>query len=181
MEEDKIEFVLGGGCFWCLEAIFQDVIGVTKVVSGYAGGTQKNPSYESVGQGDSGHAEVVSISFTPSVIPADTVLDLYFLSHDPTTLNRQGSDVGTQYRSIMLYKDTSQKALFEAAKSRAQVIWENPIVTEIMPLEAFYEAEAYHQNYFKNHPEKAYCQVIIAPKLHKVRQKYAQWFAVNQA
>jgi peptide-methionine (S)-S-oxide reductase len=181
MEQSHITYVLGGGCFWCIEAIFQDVIGVTKVVSGYSGGDEPNPTYESIHYADSKHAEVVQVTFDSSVISPEIILDLYFLSHNPTTLNRQGNDVGPAYRSIMLYADDQQKRAFEAAKSRAQALWDDPIVTEIVPLKAFYEAEPEQQNFFKSHPEQAYCQTVIAPKLNKVRKEYAKWFAVNRS
>jgi len=180
MKEQHKEYVLGGGCFWCLEAIFQDLMGVLGVTSGYAGGVDPHPNYETIHDPASGHAEVVKVAFDAAIIPDETLLDIFFVSHDPTTLNRQGNDVGPAYRSIMLFSDAEQERLFKAAKQRAEAVWDDPIVTEIVPLETFYEAEAEQQNFFRNHPEQAYCQVIIAPKLHKVRQKYAKWFALNQ-
>lgn len=175
-----MRFVLGGGCFWCLEAVFQEVVGVKSVVSGYAGGIEPNPTYESVHEGRSDHAEVVCAIFDSAVIAPEVLLDIFFLSHDPTTLNRQGNDVGTAYRSILLYQDARQKQLFIEARERAAARWQDHIVTEIVPLEKFYPAEEEHQNYFKNHPDQMYCQAVIAPKLSKIREKYAKWFAVNR-
>lgn len=169
-------YVLGGGCFWCLDAVFRRVKGVQSVVSGYAGGTHANPSYYDVATGTTGHAEVVQVTFDEAIIPAETLLDIYFTLHDPTTLNRQGADTGPQYRSIMLYADDAQKAAFQAAANRAADIWDDPIVTRIEPLDTFYPAEPEHQDYFTNHPEQGYCQIVIAPKISKVRHRYKQWF-----
>lgn len=165
--------VLGGGCFWCLEAYFQQLKGVVSVVPGYAGGNNLDPNYESVCAGD-GHAEVVKIQYDESVISLETILNVFFAMHDPTTLNRQGHDKGLQYRSILLYEDTAQKLAFESAKESAQMNWDDAIVTEIKPLDSFYEAESYHHNYFVKHPEQAYCQVIINPKLSVLRKKFSQ-------
>ena len=169
-------FVLGGGCFWCLDAVFRRIKGVESVVSGYAGGHVSDPSYEAVCTGETGHAEVVHVTFDETVIPADTILDIFFTIHDPTTLNRQGADVGTQYRSVLYYSDEAQKARFEAAVERAGQLWDDPIVTEISPLDTFYEAEAYHQDYFNNNPDAGYCSVVIVPKIIKARQKFADWY-----
>jgi peptide-methionine (S)-S-oxide reductase len=168
-------FVLGGGCFWCLDAVYQKTRGVSEVVSGYTGGRLANPGYEAVCSGTTGHAEVVAVTFDESVVPEEVILGMFFASHNPTTLNRQGYDVGTQYRSAMFYADDEQKAVFEAAIARAQEDWADPIVTEVVPLPTFYRAEEYHQNYYAKHPEAGYCQVIINPKLAKARKYYAQW------
>ena len=168
-------YVLGGGCFWCIDAIYRRLKGVTLVESGYAGG-EGTPSYLKVATGTTGYAEVVRITFDETIIPLTIILDLYFLIHDPTTLNRQGADVGTQYRSVMFYVDEGQKTIFEAARGRAQRSWDKPIVTEISPLEKFYLAEDEHQDYFAKHPEAGYCQIVIAPKVIKARKAYNEWF-----
>ncbi len=168
-------FVLGGGCFWCLDAVYQKTRGVTEVVSGYTGGHESHPDYDSVSAGNTGHAEVVAVTFDESVVPEDVILDMFFVSHDPTTLNRQGYDVGTQYRSSMFYQDTEQKELFEKAVQRNQDKWSDPIVTELTRLPTFHEAEEYHQNFYAKHPEQGYCQVIINPKLARARKYYAEW------
>jgi len=149
---------------------------MTEIVSGYAGGDVANPSYEQVSTGRTGHAESVRITFDESVIPAETILDLFFLIHDPTTLNRQGNDVGTQYRSAMFYADDDQKVAFEAAADRAKTHWDDPIVTDITPLDTFYLAEDYHQDYFNKNPGNGYCSIVIAPKIIKARAAYAKWF-----
>jgi peptide-methionine (S)-S-oxide reductase len=164
--------ILGGGCFWCLEAAYQMIRGVKQVRPGYAGGTTKDPSYEAVCGGKTGHAEVVMIEFDEDQIRYEDILDVFWAIHDPTTLNQQGADVGTQYRSIIFYTDDRQKATAEASRDAAQKLWDKPIVTEIQPLEAFYPAEDYHRNYFAQHPEQAYCQIVINPKLAKLRQKF---------
>ena len=165
---------LGGGCFWCLEAVFTELKGVTKVESGYAGGHVANPSYEQVSSGDTGHAEVVQITFDPRVVTLDTVLHAYFTIHDPTTLNRQGNDVGTQYRSIAFYRNDAQKAAIEhAIKETADSHdWSGAIVTQVQPFTMFYKAENYHQEYFKLHGENPYCSLVIAPKVAKFRKKF---------
>lgn len=166
--------VLGGGCFWCLDAIFREVKGVTQVISGYAGGARPHPSYEQVCSGATGHAEVVEISFDDAVVDFDTLLDIFFAIHDPTTLNRQGNDIGTQYRSVVFCQDAAQEAAVRAkiaALTSAQV-FAAPIVTEIAGAEPFWPAEAYHQNYFARHPQQGYCQWVIAPKLAKFRQQF---------
>lgn len=168
-------FVLGGGCFWCLDAIYQKTKGVSEVVSGYTGGHTRHPDYESVSAGITGHAEVVAVTFDETVIPEEVILDLFFVSHDPTTLNRQGYDVGTQYRSSMFYVDAEQEEAFNAAIVRAQPLWSDPIVTEITRLPDFYRAEEYHQDFYAKHPEQGYCQVIINPKLAKARKYYSSW------
>ncbi|MGD2142920.1 MAG: peptide-methionine (S)-S-oxide reductase MsrA [Anaerolineae bacterium] len=165
---------LGGGCFWCLEAIFERLRGVTKVVSGYSGGTVASPTYGQVCSGNTGHAEVVQITFDPPVIDYREVLEVFFDIHDPTTLNRQGADVGTQYRSVILYHDARQKAIAEEViqELNQSGIWAKPIVTEVVPLEAFHEAEAYHQEYFRNSPGQPYCRAVISPKVAKFRKRH---------
>lgn len=166
--------VLGGGCFWCLEAGYQQVRGVTSVVSGYAGGHSPDPTYERVHSDTTGHAEVVQIAFDPTVVTLNQLLDVFWTIHDPTTPNRQGNDVGSEYRSIILTSSPEQQQIAEASRDAAQKLWDQPIVTEIKPLETFYRAEDYHQNYFRSHPESAYCQIIINPKLKKLRAKRAE-------
>ena len=168
-------FVLGGGCFWCLDAVYQKTIGVHSVVSGYAGGHDPHPTYESVCDGDTGHAEVVAVTFDETVIPEDVILGMFFTMHDPTTLNRQGYDVGTQYRSVMFYADDEQKALFQKSIDAAQTQWPAPIVTELAALPEFHEAEDFHQDFYAKQPWQGYCQVIINPKLAKARKYYKQW------
>lgn len=167
---------LGGGCFWCLEAVYVELRGVEKVVSGYAGGHVKNPTYREVCSGATGHAEVVQVSFDPAVISYADILRVFFTIHDPTTLNRQGADVGTQYRSIILYHNEAQKqtAIEVMQEITAQRLWPNPLVTELAPLDVFYPAEEYHQDYFARNPLQPYCQVVIAPKVAKFRKHYFQ-------
>lgn len=164
--------VLGGGCFWCLEAFFQLFKGVIDVTPGYAGGTTTNPTYELVCSGIGNHAEVVQITYDSSIIPLATILEVFWSIHDPTTINRQGNDVGPQYRSAVYFNDHTDEPVIQSSLTSAQSLWPSPIVTEIKPLNAFYEAESYHKNYFVNNPDKAYCQVIINPKLQKIRHKY---------
>ena len=166
---------LGGGCFWCLEAVYDHLEGVLDVVSGYAGGHVSNPDYRSVCNGTTGHAEVVQVTFDPQEITFKEILEVFFSIHDPTTLNRQGADVGTQYRSAIFYHSDEHKTVAEdvMAEIKAAKIWDNPIVTEITPLDVFYPAEEYHQEYFQRNPYQGYCQVVIAPKVAKFRQKYA--------
>ena len=165
---------LAGGCFWCLEAVFDQVTGVMDVVSGYAGGHTPNPSYQQVCTGATGHAEVVQVTFDPTVISFTDLLHIFFSIHDPTTLNRQGADVGTQYRSAVFYHDDAQKAAAEAVirELTAEKIWKDAIVTEVTPLDVFYPAEDYHQEYFARNPGQGYCQFVVAPKVAKFRQKY---------
>jgi len=165
---------LAGGCFWCLEAAFQELKGVTKVNSGYAGGTVPNPSYEAVCTGRTGHAEVVQIEFDPAVVSYRELLEVFFTIHDPTTLNRQGGDVGTQYRSAIFYHSPQQRQEAEAviAELEAGKVWDDPIVTEVVPLEAFYPAEEYHRDYFRRNPGQAYCRTVIAPKVAKLRKQH---------
>ena len=166
---------LGGGCFWCLEAVFDELQGVEDVVSGYAGGTVSNPTYEQVSLGTTGHAEVVQVSFDPEVITYSEILEIFFDIHDPTTLNRQGADVGPQYRSVILYHDTRQREIAEAVirELDASGTWSRPIVTAVEPLEAFYEAEAYHQEYFARNPRQPYCRAVISPKVAKFRKRHS--------
>lgn len=168
-------YILGGGCFWCLDAVYRRIVGVTEVVSGYSGGMGE-PSYYQVAGGKTGHAEVVRVTFDETIIPAETILDIFFLVHDPTTLNQQGADVGTQYRSIMLHENETQKTAFEAGIERAKVHWNDPIVTEIAALEHFYPAEDEHQDYFNQHSGSGYCTIVISPKIAKARQAYTTWF-----
>jgi peptide-methionine (S)-S-oxide reductase len=165
--------VLGGGCFWCLEAAYQMVAGVTDVVPGYAGGHTKNPDYWSVAGKTTGHAEVVRVTFDPQIIPLEGILEIFWGIHDPTTKDRQGHDVGPEYRSIILYGSGAQKATAEASLQAAQALWENPIVTEVKPLDIFYEAEPEHHNYFQKNPNLAYCQIVINPKIAKLRAHFA--------
>ncbi|MEZ4949123.1 MAG: peptide-methionine (S)-S-oxide reductase MsrA [Saprospiraceae bacterium] len=163
----------GAGCFWCVEAVFQDLKGVYKVVSGYMGGHIKNPAYREVCNGTTGHAEVIQIQFNPDVISYETLLEIFFTTHDPTTLNRQGADRGTQYRSAIFYHNENQKAVAEKVKSEfAPTLWPDPIVTEITAASAFYVAEDYHQNYYKENSTQPYCEIVINPKLQKLRAKY---------
>jgi len=165
---------LAGGCFWCLEAAFQDLKGVERVQSGYAGGRVANPSYEQVCTGTTGHAEVVQITFDPQVVSFDDLLHVFFTIHDPTTPNRQGVDVGTQYRSAIFYHTPDQKAAAERviAELQREHVWDDPIVTELKPLEAFYPAEEYHRDYYRRNPNQGYCSAVIAPKVAKVRKVY---------
>ncbi len=161
---------LGGGCFWCIEAVFERVPGVKSVVSGYAGGHTENPTYKAVCAGDTGHAEVVQIQFDPRTTTYEQVLDLFWQAHDPTTLNRQGPDVGTQYRSVIFYHDESQRVAAEKSKAAAGKQFARPIVTEIQALPRFYRAEGYHQDYYRNNPNQPYCRMIIRPKLDKLKK-----------
>ncbi len=165
---------LGGGCFWCLEAVYQELDGVKQVVSGYAGGHVPNPDYKSVCTGRTGHAEVVQVTFDPAVVSYDDILRVFFTVHDPTTLNRQGNDVGTQYRSAIFYADAGQEQVARAVMQEITGlgIWSNPIVTEIAPLDTFYAAEDYHQNYYRSNPYQPYCQFVVAPKVAKFRKAF---------
>jgi peptide-methionine (S)-S-oxide reductase len=165
---------LAGGCFWCLEAVFDEVKGVVSVESGYAGGRIENPSYKAVCSGMTGHAEVVQVTFDPNVVSYRDLLNVFFAIHDPTTLNRQGADVGTQYRSAIYYHDDEQKAIAEAVigELNAQEIWDSPIVTEVTKFDKFYMAENYHQEYFVNNPYQPYCQAVVAPKVAKFRKRF---------
>lgn len=165
---------LAGGCFWCLEAVFDDLQGVQDVVSGYAGGQTVEPTYEQVCSGTTGHAEVVQVTFDPSSLSYQDVLEVFFAIHDPTTLNRQGADVGTQYRSAIFYHSPEQKAVAEQviADLERQRLWDNPVVTEVVPIQRFYPAEEYHQEYYARNPYQGYCQMVVGPKVAKFRQKF---------
>lgn len=168
-------YVLAGGCFWCLDAAFRPLRGVKSVVSGYIGGDFENPTYQDVCTGKTGHAEAVSITFDPEVIPSEIILDAFFTMHDPRELNRQGDDIGTQYRSAMFPADEQQRADFEAALSRAEEVWGDPPVTSIEPASTFYAAEEYHQNFFAKNPTQGYCLAVAAPKVSKIRAKFAEY------
>lgn len=161
----------GGGCFWCVEAVFERLEGVVAVASGYAGGHKENPTYKEVCTGRTGHAEVIQISYDPKKISYEKLLDVFWAAHDPTTLNRQGADVGTQYRSVIFYHNDAQRQAAEKSKSDAASQFDEPIVTEIKPLPKFYPAESYHQDYFRNNANAPYCQAVIRPKLEKLRDK----------
>jgi peptide-methionine (S)-S-oxide reductase len=165
---------LGGGCFWCLEAVFEQVRGVSKVESGYAGGTAANPTYQQVCTGATGHAEVVQVTFDPSAISFREILEIFFAIHDPTTLNRQGGDVGTQYRSAIFFHSPEQKRVAETliAELGAAHIWDGRIVTELVPFETFFQAEEYHQEYYRRNPSQAYCVAVVGPKVAKFRKQF---------
>lgn len=163
---------LGGGCFWCTEAVFQMLPGVKSVTSGYAGGHVENPTYKQVCEGNTGHAEVIQIAFDPTKVSYETVLETFWEAHDPTTLNRQGNDVGTQYRSTIMYHSPEQKVAAEKSKAAAQKKFDRPIVTEIVPLKKFYPAEDYHQDYYRQNPQAGYCRVVIKPKVEKFEKKF---------
>ena len=167
---------LAGGCFWCLEAVYLELRGVLGVQSGYAGGHVPHPSYELVCSGTTGHAEVVQVAFDPDEISYRDLLDVFFTIHDPTTLNRQGNDVGTQYRSAIFYHSPEQRAEAERtiAELAAEKVWDDPIVTEVLPLQEFFPAEAYHRDYFRLHPDQAYCRAVIAPKVAKARKAFLE-------
>lgn len=168
-------FVLGGGCFWCLDSSFMQFAGVTDVVAGYTGGHVANPSYEAVCEGTTGHAEVAEVIFDESVIAPEVILDIFFTLHDPTQVNRQGNDIGTQYRTSMFYRDEGQKTQFEAAIERAKQIWDGQIVTEVTALAEFWPAEEYHQDFFAKNPNQGYCNAVVAPKMAKVRKAFTQF------
>ncbi len=167
------KFVLAGGCFWCLDSTYVQFKGVTDVTCGYTGGIVPNPTYEQVCDGNTQHAEVVSIEFDPAVITQEQILDIFFTVHDPTQLNRQGNDIGTQYRSAMYYSSSEQKEMFLQAIERAKSIWGDGIVTEVTELPVFYEAEEYHQDFFAKNPNQGYCVAVVAPKVSKVRSKFS--------
>ncbi|MEJ2562488.1 MAG: peptide-methionine (S)-S-oxide reductase MsrA [Anaerolineales bacterium] len=174
-KDDEVA-TFGGGCFWCLEAVFQNLEGVKQVISGYAGGDVVDPTYEQVCTGSTGHAEVVQITYDPLQVSYEFLLDVFFSIHDPTTLNRQGADVGTQYRSVIFYQNEQQE---ETARRKIQEIgkegiWERPVVTQLKPLKHFYPAEDYHQNYYKKNPFAGYCRAVISPKVVKFRAKFAE-------
>lgn len=178
-DESLRELTVAGGCFWCLDAWYRTVPGVRSVVSGYTGGHTSRPDYYSVCAGATGHAEAVRLLFDPSVIDEATLLDMFFAMHDPTTLNRQGYDVGTQYRSALFPVDAAQEATMREAIERNQPLWDAPIVTTIEPSAPFTDAEEEHQDFYAKHPEAGYCQVIINPKLAKARQRFAAWRPVT--
>jgi len=162
--------ILGGGCFWCIEAVYNEIKGIISAVSGYAGGEIKNPSYRDVTSGNSGHAEVVKITYDPEIITLEQILEIFFEMHDPTTLNRQGNDIGTQYRSIILYNKPDEEKVINEVIKKAQEKWPNSIVTEVGQSEEFYQAEEYHQRYFAKNPNLGYCRVLISPKIAKLKK-----------
>jgi len=172
--ENLEKATFGSGCFWCTEAVFERLNGVQKVVSGYAGGTVENPTYEEVCSGTTGHAEVTQITYDPKVITFDELLEVFWKTHDPTTLNRQGNDVGPQYRSVIFYHNEEQKQLAEKYKEELNKsgAWDNPIITEISPFTKFYSAEGYHQDYYNNNPNQGYCAFVIAPKVEKFEKVF---------
>ena len=171
--DNKTIATFGGGCFWCVEAVIQRLKGVEKVESGYAGGHVKNPSYREVCAETTGHAEVIQVSFDSSILSYEDLITVFMTTHDPTTLNRQGADRGTQYRSIILYHDEAQKAVAEKVIAKLKDYFPDPIVTELVPLEVFYPAEKYHQNYYNDNTSAGYCRVVITPKVQKLRALYA--------
>lgn len=170
------ELILGGGCFWCVEAVFQQLKGVEEVIPGYAGGTTPDPSYRQVTSGTTGHAEVAKIIYDPAKITEEQLLWVFWHAHDPTTINRQGNDVGPQYRSIVFYENEEQKEQIQKSiqKAESDEIWEEPIVTEVEPLDTFYEAEKYHHDYYISHPQQPYCNIVISPKIKKVRSEFPE-------
>lgn len=179
--QDKELVTLGGGCFWCIEAFFDELEGVEDAESGYSGGRVENPTYQQVCTGTTGHAEVVQITFDPKVISFREILEVFFTMHDPTTLNRQGADVGVQYRSVIFYRNEEQKSAVEQVIRKVQEtqVWESPIVTEIVPFTAFYKAEDYHQEYYKLNAGQGYCRVVIAPKMEKLREHFRKKLKKN--
>ncbi|MGK5066533.1 peptide-methionine (S)-S-oxide reductase MsrA [Janthinobacterium sp. RT4P48] len=165
--------VLGGGCFWCLEAVYLEVRGITRVASGYTGGSVPHPTYEQICTGQTGHAEVVWLEFDPAVISYHDILEIFFTIHDPTTLNRQGNDVGTQYRSVIYYQSPEQEKVARKVIAAMASVWDAPIVTQLAPAQPYYQAEAYHQQYVAQHPLQGYCACVVAPKVEKLRVMYA--------
>ena len=163
---------IGGGCFWCTEAVYQELKGVTQVVSGYAGGSVLNPTYDQVCSGTTGHAEVVQLTFDPALVSYRKILEIFFTIHDPTTLNRQGNDVGTQYRSVVFYHNDEQHELAKPVIAEMASVWDAPLVTELSPLPVFYRAEDYHQNYYRQHPDQGYCAFVVATKVAKFRKMF---------
>lgn len=168
-------FVIAGGCFWCLDAVYRTLKGVQDVVSGYTGGSTEHPDYDSVCSGMTGHAEAVKVVFDEAVIPAEVILDVFFTLHDPRQLNRQGGDVGTQYRSAMFYADDAERTEFEAARDRASQYWDGGLVTTIEPLGAWWDAEDYHQDFFAKNPNQGYCLAVALPKVNKIRKSYGEY------
>ena len=166
--------ILGGGCFWCIEAVFLEARGVTRVESGYMGGHVYHPTYEAVCNGTTGHAEVVRLEFDPTVISYHDILEIFFTIHDPTTLNRQGNDVGTQYRSVIFTTSPEQEAVARTVMAEMAMVWDAPLVTQVLPQETWYKAEDYHQNYFAQHPLQGYCAFVVAPKVSKFRATFAE-------
>ncbi len=175
MSERVEQATLGGGCFWCLEAVYENVKGVDDVVSGYAGGKRERPTYEQVCSGGTGHAEVVQITFDPDIVSYEELLAIFWKIHDPTTLNRQGADVGTQYRSVIFYHDERQREIATKSRERAQEHFSAPIVTEISPLPRFWPAEEYHQDYFRRNPYQGYCRAVVSPKVEKFKKEFEGW------
>ena len=163
---------LGGGCFWCMEAVYHELKGVKEIMSGYAGGSVTNPTYEQVCSGTTGHAEVVQLTFDPEAVSYRKILEVFFTLHDPTTLNRQGNDVGTQYRSVVFYHTSEQHETARHVIAEMASVWDAPLVTELSPVPTFYSAEAYHQNYYRQHPDQGYCAFVVAPKVAKFRQMF---------
>ena len=176
IEEDKTEAtaILGGGCFWCTEAVFQRIKGVTKVESGYSGGAIKNPTYKEICTGKTGHAEVIKITYNPEILPYADLLRIFFSTHDPTTLNRQGYDSGTQYRSVIFFRDENEQKIAEEVKEEMKTYFDDPIVTEVSPLAAYYPAEDYHQNYYNQNGQQPYCRAVIDPKVQKLRSLFKE-------
>jgi peptide-methionine (S)-S-oxide reductase len=172
-------YVLAGGCFWCLDAVYRVLRGVSEVESGYTGGAVADPTYEAVCTGRTGHAEAVAVTFDPEVIPGTVILDVFFTLHDPTQLNRQGADIGTQYRTAMFFSGDEQKELFEAARTRATEWWGDGIVTTIEPLDTWYRAEEYHQDFFAKNPGQGYCMAVALPKVNKIRKSYASYILAS--
>lgn len=174
MSTTRTEFAtLGGGCFWCTEAVFQQIRGVLKVESGYSGGAVHQPTYEQICTGKTGHAEVVRLTFDPAIVSYRDLLEIFFTIHDPTTLNRQGNDAGTQYRSVIFFHDVQQQALAEQVVKEMAMVWDDAIVTEVSQAPMFYIAEDYHQNYFRQNPQQGYCSFVVAPKVAKARKMFA--------
>jgi peptide-methionine (S)-S-oxide reductase len=171
MKSEPERIALGGGCFWCTEAVLDNVRGVLKVTPGYAGGTKVNPSYEDVLMGDSRHAEVVLVEYDPTQVSLEEILDVFFAMHDPTSVNRQGHDIGSQYRSIILYGSDDQKATVDGFIDEISKAYDKPVVTEVEPLDSFYPAEEYHRGYYEKNPHQPYCRIVISPKVEKIRKK----------
>jgi len=172
MKNNNQEIILGGGCFWCTEAVFGEMAGVIEVIPGYSGGQLANPSYEKVVGGNTGHAEVIKLTYDPEVLPLLQILKVFFTMHDPTSPNKQGNDIGTQYRSVIYYKTEAQKKIIADFITKVQSEYSQTIVTEVKEITEFFPAEDYHHNYFKNHPDQAYCSFVIAPKIKKVKEKF---------
>ncbi|WP_229256809.1 peptide-methionine (S)-S-oxide reductase MsrA [Duganella lactea] len=173
MQNQMATAILGGGCFWCTEAVYREVKGIDSVESGYMGGQTEHPSYEQVCTGDTGHAEVIKLTYDPAQIQYRDLLEIFFTIHDPTTLNRQGNDVGTQYRSVIFYQSPQQEATARQVIGEMAHVWDAPIVTELAPAQTFYKAEDYHQDYFRQHPLQGYCAFVVAPKVDKFRKTFA--------